>query len=42
MKQDKFALPVHRWATSGEGAFCNVIARDDDTYLFFGFWGFVL
>lgn len=38
MKQDKFALPVHRWATWGEGAFCHVIAKDDDTYFLVNFF----
>lgn len=34
MKQDKFALLVHRWVTRGEGAFCNVISKDSDTIFF--------
>lgn len=32
MKQDKFAVPVHRGVTWGEGALCNVIAKVSDTY----------
>lgn len=38
IKQDKFALPVHRWVTWGQGAFCNVIATDSDTYVLVGFF----
>lgn len=41
MKQDKFAVPVHRWATWGEGAFCHVIAKDDDTYFLVNFFFFL-